>query len=463
MAKRSRIRHHLAPCVALGVTVLSSGCVAEQEEEEPIGVTEQAATSPSASTFPATYARQWMTMLANSIKGDGSHPVVAARQYTYGAIVIYESVVNGMPGYRSLGGQINGLGELPKPQAGKQYDWPTVLAQTMHRVITETYIYPLRVFFEFTTLTQAALNELGPAQIGYRRVDGVPEQVMNDSLAYANVLADSLIQWVTSDGYAEARFKGWIPPTGPDKWVPTGFSDTDKVANPEEPWFGQIVRPVVMTSPSECAPPEPPPFSTTPGSEFYEAAKEVYETEVNITDEQREIGAFWADVPKASATPPGHWLALATKYVRAGTLAQAAYGYAQGLLGVHDAAIAVWNEKYRSNLLRPETYIRRHIDPNWTPTWATPKFPSYTSGHSGFSGAASRLMKVAFGESQPIVDDTKLRRGYGPRTFATWDQAAEEAADSRLYGGIHYRFDNDAGLVSGRCVAAKAMERIHFQ
>jgi len=462
MIMRARVGSHLVPCLALGVSVFGSGCVAETQEEEPVGITEQATTSPDASTFPSTYARQWMTNLSNCIKFDNSHPVVAARQFSYGAVAIYESVVNGMPGYRSLGGQLNGLGELPKPAAGKTYDWPTVLAQTMHRVALETYVFPLRLFFEFTTSSEASLGELGPAQIAYRRLAGVSAKVSEDSIAYANQLADVLVAWINSDGYKEARFKGWIPPEGPDKWVPTGFSDTDKVVNPEEPWFGLMVRPLVMKSQDECRPPGAPAFSTDPDSEFYKAAKEVYDTERHLTDEQREIGAFWADVPGASATPPGHWLALATKYARPLTLDKAAFGYAQGLLALHDAAVAVWNEKYSSNILRPETYIRRHIDPNWNSQWPSPKFPSYTSGHSGFSGSSARMLKVAFGENGPIVDDTKLRRGYGARTFATWDDAAQEAADSRLYGGIHYRFDNEDGLTSGHCVADKALERVKF-
>ncbi|MFO0738120.1 MAG: vanadium-dependent haloperoxidase [Labilithrix sp.] len=452
------------PCLALSICAVASGCTGETNDDGDVGSTSQAVVSPNTDTFPSTYARQWMTNLSNSVKGDRIHPVVAARTYSYGAIAIYEALVNGMPGYRSLGGQVNGLGQMPTPDANKVYDWPTVLAQTMRRVSMETYVFPLRLFFEYTTNTEASLDELGPAQIGHRLVAGVTPQVSADSIAFGNQLADKLVAWINSDGYSVARFKGWVPPVGPDKWVPTGFSDTDKVANPEEPWFGQLVRPIVLTSPDECKPPPPPPFSTDPSSQWYIEAKEVYDTERNATDEGREIAAFWADVPGASATPPGHWVALATKMVRSRNLnlAQAAYGYAQGIISVHDAAIAVWNEKYRSNTLRPETYIRRHIDPGWQATWPAPRFPAYTSGHSGFSGAASRTLKEAFGDG-PIVDDTKVRRGYAARTFANWDAAANEAADSRLYGGIHFRMDNVQGLNSGHCVADKVLERVHFR
>lgn len=458
---RVRVRAHLVPCVALGVSIFGSGCVAEPEEQEAVGVSEQAATSPDATSFPATYARQWMTNFSNSVKGDMHHPVVAARTFTYGAVAIYEAVVNGMPGYRSLGGQLNGLGEMPTPVPGVTYDWPTVLAQTMHRVASETYVFPLRVFFEFTTLTEVSLASLGPAQIAFRLAEGVSATTSAASVAFGDELADVLVEWINSDGYAEARFKGWIPPEGPDKWVPTGFADVDKVRPPDQPGFATMVRPLVMTDPSECAPEAPPEFSTDPSSEFYQAALEVYDVEVNLSDEEREIARFWDDYPGDTPTPTGHWLALTTKYVRGGTLAEAAYGYAQASLTHHDAAIAIWNEKYRSNLIRPETYIRRHIDPHWRPFLRTPYFPTYVSGHSGFSGAAAEMMKVAFGDG-PVVNDTKLRRGFAPRTFPNWEAVAVEASTSRLYGGIHYTFDNVVGLEVGQCVAEKAIARVQF-
>jgi hypothetical protein len=454
-----RTARHLVPCVALGVTVFGSGCVAEPEE--PVAIVEQASSSTDASSFPATYARQWMTNLANCVQGDGISPPVAARTYSYGAIAIYESVVHGMPGYRSLVGQVNGLDALPLPDAGATYDWPTVLAATMGEVTLATYVFPLRVFFEFTTTSEAPIRALPTAQIGYRRTAGVPEPVIESSVDYGKRLGQALAAWIDSDGYHAVRFKGWIPPKGPDKWVPTGFSDDDKVANPAEPGFGTL-RGLVLDSPDECRPAGPPAFSTDPGSEFYQSAYEMWQIDKNLTDEQRDIARFWADGPVETGTPPAHWLALATKYLRATNLAEAAHGYALASLGHYDAFIASWQTKYEHNLLRPQTYIRRHIDPDFRPLLGTPQFPAYVSGHSTVSGAADVLMTAAFG-SGPVVDDTKVRRGYLPRHYASFTEAANEAGMSRLYGGIHYDFDNDDGLDVGRCVGQKALQRVAFR
>jgi membrane-associated phospholipid phosphatase len=465
MTERRQALCGLTMLLAIGAT----GC----DEAEPAGerVSEAAeASSAGTATFPATFARQWMTNLANSVKGDGISPPVAARTYAYGGIAVWEAVVHGIPGGQSLAGQLNGLDALPEPDPGLEYDWPTVLAWTMHRMSgvapgpgglpaqAGTYVYPERVFFEFTTGSQASLTALGPQQIGYRRVDGVPEQVIEDSMAYADQLANALIAWANADGYNEARYKGFIPPEGPDKWVPTGFSDADKVANPAEPGFGGL-RPLVLTSPDECAPPPPVAFSTSSSSDFYAQANAVYLTDANLTDEQIEIARFWADGPGATATPAGHWMALVTKYVRSGNLADATRAYALSGIGYMDAFVAVWESKFEYNLLRPETYIRRHIDSDWTPLLPTPQFASYVSGHSGVSGASAVLLTDLFG-TDPVVDNTKLLRGFGVRNYDDFFDAASEAAESRLYGGIHYPMDNSEGQTLGECVGTAVRDRV---
>ncbi|HEU4405931.1 MAG TPA: vanadium-dependent haloperoxidase [Polyangiaceae bacterium] len=421
--------------------------------------------SLDATEFPAHYARQWMTNVANSVKYDGISPPVAARAYTYTSVALYESVVHGIPGARSLAGQLNGLDALPLPAAGLAYDWPTVLAHTMDRLVRHelpgtVFVFPNRLFFEFTTFTQASLWILGPTQIGYRRAAGVPPAVIDNSIAYADQLADALIPWVLADGYFAVRYKGYIPPEGPQYWAPTGFSDADKVANPDEPNFGKV-RTLVLAGPEECEAPPPPPFSTDPSSAMYAEANAVYQTDVNLTDPQIEIARFWADGPRDTATPAGHWVAIATQFLRPKTLAEAVTGYAQTSLGYLDAFVSVWHTKYKYSLLRPETYIRRHIDPFWRPLLPTPQFPEYVSGHSAQSMAAAVLFTDTFGAG-PFTDNTKLRRGFGPRSFASFTDAAFEASASRQYGGIHYPVGNAEGRDMGVCVGNAVRDRVHF-
>lgn len=447
---------------ALAVVASLVGCAGEHTptEQDVAAQKTTAVASPTADTFPAHYARQWMTALSNCVKGDSISPPVAARTYAYGGITLYESVVHGMPGHLSLAGQLNGLTGLPTPDPGLEYDWPTVLAQAMSVMAIQTYVFPERLFFEFTTQCQATLQALGPAQIGYRQAAGVSPAAIGNSMAYGAALGDAIATWAREDGYNEIRYKGFLMPEGPDKWVPTGYSNAERVANPIEPYFG-VLRPLVLNAPNECEPPPPVPFSTVPGSDMYNQADAVYQTDLALTKEQRLIAEFWADPPHATNTPAGHWLNIATSFVRNGNLADAASAYAITGIGYQDAFIAVWESKYHYNLLRPETYIRRYIDPNWHSQWPAPQFPEYVSGHSGLSGASAVTFTSVFGNI-PFVDNTKARLGFEPHSYNNFSEAAQEAMMSRLYGGIHYPMGNSEGLAVGQCVGNAVTSRVHL-
>ena len=123
-----------------------------------------------------------------------------------------------------------------------------------------------------------------------------------------------------------------------------------------------------------------------------------------------------------------------------------------------DAFIAAWHTKYALNLQRPVTYVQLVMDSNWVPTLMhTPPFPEYPSGHSVQSSAAQAVLAQSFGADTPFTDNTHNDRGWGPRTFKNFKSAADEAALSRLYAGIHYRFGVTGGQAQGACVAQKIL------
>ena len=193
-------------------------------------------------------------------------------------------------------------------------------------------------------------------------------------------------------------------------------------------------------------------------------AMEVYTTVKNLTPAQLETALYWADDPVLTATPPGHSFAIATEVLRQenASLAQAAETYARIGMAVADSFIACWNVKFVYNRVRPITYIRQVIDPTWntpeiTDPVLTPPFPEYPSGHSTESGAAAAVLTALFGDDYTFVDHAQDRLGFAPRTYPSFEAAAEEAAVSRLYGGIHFRSGNEAGLVQGRCIGEKVM------
>ena len=189
------------------------------------------------------------------------------------------------------------------------------------------------------------------------------------------------------------------------------------------------------------------------GSAFYAEANECYRVTSDLTPDQEMIARFWSDDPGQTATPPGHSISIVTQVARELilTLDRAAEAYAKVGIAVADAFISCWRTKYQYNLLRPVTYIRRVIDPSWTPLLVTPPFPEYTSGHSVQSAAAAQVLTGLFGELA-FSDHTHDARGLPSRSFRSFREAAEEAAISRMYGGIHFRAAIERGLEQGACI-----------
>jgi hypothetical protein len=266
-------------------------------------------------------------------------------------------------------------------------------------------------------------------------------------------VAEAVYRWSMSDGGHAAELRNfpadYVPPTGNGLWVatPPGF------ANAMLPTWGAN-RPFVLESGGACGPPPPPAYSTDPGSAFYAEAAEVYQAVNGLTEEQRAIADFWADNPGETSTPPGHSLAITSQVLREESvgLGQAAEAYARAGMATADAFIGCWNAKYTYNLVRPVSYIQQELDPEWTSPVVTPPFPEYTSGHSVQSAAVAAVLTDLFGAEYAFTDRAHEGRGLAARPFASFDAFAEEAAISRLYGGIHYRAAIEEGLEQGRCI-----------
>lgn len=237
--------------------------------------------------------------------------------------------------------------------------------------------------------------------------------------AIGREIAEGLLAEAASDG-SDRAWTG-TPPTGPGVW----FSSANPVAAPLRPSWGSV-RPWAMRSGDQFRPPPPPAWGSP---EFAEALAEVRRASDERTPEQLRIARFWADGAGTSG-PPGHWNAIAADLLsRQGVSAErAAHVLAVLNVAMVDAGIACWDSKYEYWLIRPS-----QVDPRITTPVGLPNFPSYVSGHATFSGAAGEVLGTLF----------PSRRG---ELLAM----ADEAAMSRLYGGIHYRFDSDVGLDMGR-------------
>jgi hypothetical protein len=269
-----------------------------------------------------------------------------------------------------------------------------------------------------------------------------------------------------NDNYNQTRTmpKFTVNTDDPSRWQPTPPAYMDGI----EPHWNKI-RPFVIDSASQFKPTPPPPFSMEKGTDFYKEVKEVYDISNKITkegdnSEEIAIAQFWDCNPYVSVTrghlmfatkkisPGAHWIGIAkiASKMTNSDFNKTVYAYTKTSIAIADAFISCWDEKYRSNLIRPETLINEHIDENWKPVLQTPPFPEYTSGHSVVSGAAATALTDIFGDDFAFADDTEIAFGLPIRSFASFDQAADEAAISRMYGGIHYRKAVAIGVKQGR-------------
>jgi membrane-associated phospholipid phosphatase len=288
-----------------------------------------------------------------------------------------------------------------------------------------------------------------------------PLEVTQRSETFGKLMAMAVMTWARTDGGHEAwgplrrSQANYVPPSGAGQWAAT----PPAFAAPLLPWWGSV-RPFVLAAPGDCPAPPPPAFSEDANSAFYKEAAEVYRISNAATQAQRQFALYWADDPAKTPTPAGHWVFIAGDVLkdRKANLADAAQVYARLNIAMNDAFIAAWHAKYSINLLRPVTYVQLAIDSNWVPTLMhTPPFPEYPSGHSVQSSAAAAVLAQAFGANTAFMDNTHNDRGWGPRTFTSFKAAAEEAALSRLYAGIHFRAGVVAGQVQGQCVAGKVL------
>jgi PAP2 superfamily protein len=396
--------------------------------------------------------------LTSVIVYDIFSPPQASRAYAYASVAAYEALRHDDPTYRTLAGQLNGLTSVPAPQPDAEYYLPLA---GVHAFMTVG---------KALTFSQKRMDSLRTALQERIRRMGVPTPVFDRSVAYGEQVAQHILAWSKKDNFLQTRgYSKYTVTSEPGRWVPTPPAYMDGV----EPNWARV-RPFVLDSSSQFRPKPPLPFDMTEGSPFFLQVKEVFDTGVRLTDEQRAIAAFWDCNPYVmnvrghamfatkKITPGGHWMGIVATagHKSRATLMQSAEAYARTAIALADAFISVWDEKYRSNLVRPETLINAHLDESWQPLLQTPPFPEYTSGHSGISTAAAIVLTDQFGDGFAFNDSTEVAYGLPARSFSSFTQAAAEAAISRLYGGIHYRMAIEEGVDQGRRVGQLVLQKV---
>lgn len=387
-------------------------------------------------------------------------PPVASRIYLYPNIAAYEIIAQNNSKYESLEGQLKGLDSIPK------LDLKSGVNKNLAALIAHIEVSKQLIFSE------EALEKYRDSL--YNKWKGENTDEFEVSKEYGLKVAERIKKWMGKDNYKQTRTmsKFSVFANQPGRWQPTPPAYMDAV----EPHWGEI-RTLVMDSASQFRPIPPYPFSVDKNSAFYKEAKETYDVGNLISEKLKEveknkskmipeestIATFWDCNPYATIsqghmmfakkknTPDAHWINI-TKIALIKTNSNfetTVFAFTKTSIGIFESFISCWDEKFRSNVVRPETYINQNIDENWRPQLQTPPFPEYTSGHSVVSSCSSIILTSIFGDNFGYVDDSEFYFGLPNRSFKSFKQAAAEASISRLYGGIHYRAAIENGVVQG--------------
>lgn len=400
--------------------------------------------------------------LTDVIVHDVFSPPVAARIYAYTHLAAYEALRWDKGTFPSLTAQLRGFSKIPEPQDdGAIHCFPLAAAHAF------VGVSKMLVFSD--TMLERKVRPVFQKLANLH----LPKAVEVRSIAYADKIVAAIAERIKTDKYKETRgFSRYTPKTAAGNWEQTPPDYMDAI----EPHWRKIL-PFVLDSASQFKPIRPAAYSQDPASPFFKDMMFVYTTSQTLTEEQKAIANFWDCNPFVThneghlmfatkkITPGGHWMGIAriaclkTK----ADIFKSAQTYALTAVTMNDAFISCWDEKYRSEYVRPETAIRNLKDPKWFPLLQTPPFPEYTSGHSVVSSASAVVLTKLYGDSFAYVDSVEVNYGLPPRSFDSFAAAASEASRSRLYGGIHFLPAIENGVKQGKAVGSFIANKIITQ
>ncbi|HEX7183923.1 MAG TPA: vanadium-dependent haloperoxidase [Thermoanaerobaculia bacterium] len=375
----------------------------------------------------------WNNVLLDAIRTDRTAPPKASLYMAAVHVAIYDAVNGILGGYTPFHVTASAPAGASAEAAASAAAHKTLVA-----------LFPA----QRTTIDAALTTSLAAIPDGTAKAAGI---------SWGESVADQILALRADDHSADVV--SYEAPTGAFWWAPTAPAFAAAVL-PNWP----IVTPWCMTRGSQFRQGTPPPAGSAEYTAAFNEVKRIGRSNSpHRTADQTQIALFWADGP-GTATPPGHWLVIAQGISQQEhlSLLENARLFALLSITVADAAIVSWDYKYSSNSWRPITGIQHAdvdgnpdttADPRWEPLIATPPFPSYTSGHSTFSGSAARILELFFGTDTISFTTTSDGLPGVQRSFTSFSRAAEEAGQSRIYGGIHWQFDNKQGLASGRTLA----------
>jgi hypothetical protein len=391
----------------------------------------------------------WLDFHCKMVRSATGIPHVSySRHFAYTAIAAYESIVSSNSSYQSLAGQLTDLKKLPA--APKEVYWPASL--------NAAYAAMMREFYASFGANKNRIDSMEEVQRTSFAKAGISEKLIGNAEIYGKAIAASVLGWSGADSYNST--KEFTPEKGEGLWEPTppSFTAANVPYWSEKRSFTNNLFSVFSLA--------KPLYASDTATDFYKMAKEVYDVSRNLTPEQRAIGLYWDDSPNGKyMTVFGHWTSILNSLIKTHDLSliKATEAFAVMSMSMHEASILAWKGKYENKVVRPITYIQKHIDKTWTPLIATPPHPEFPAAHATLSNAAAIALCAFFGETCALTDKSYIDIGMAERSYPSLQEAAKEAGYSRLYGGIHYRYSIEQGFLLGAAAANKVLKEVSFE
>lgn len=404
-----------------------------------------------AKKYSSEGVRDWMALQLKILRSTTVTPPVInnSRYFAYTGIALYESLVPGMPKYRSLVGQLQGLPNLPFVNEDDKYYWPAVANASL--------AYMNKNLLSFTNVPNKQSMDSLENALNQVYMGEVSTEVFNRSVNYGQAVAQVIYNWSLSDGSLSV-FPPYVPPVGPGLWQPT----PPAFVPASTPYWGTN-RLLVASSLNNSFPPPFASYSTDPSSAYYAGEKEVYDVSQSLTPSQIAQALYYRDNPGWPAG--GHYLSILMQSLEKAnsSLDIAAISYAKVGIAMNDCIIGCWEAKYFYNIQRPIDYIRGVLGhSSWNPLFPTPPHPDYPSGHSTTAGAAEVMLTNVFGPNFQLVNHSYDFLGMPPQTYTSFSDMAQQIGDARVLAGIHTRYACNEARIQGQKIAQNILNTLQF-
>jgi len=424
-------------------------------EEFPTAASQDHGHLVQTKKFAATVAQKWQDLQNRFLRTPtntnpfGRH---GHRWFAYCGIALYESVVQGMPAYQSLDDQLTDMPDMPSTEPGRAYHWPTAANAAL--------AFMNKKFFTVANVGAANVASMDSLE---NALNSQYESEINNpatsqrSKDFGRTVAERIYNWSTTDGSLNSN-----PPyvmAALPLWQPTA-PNSSTVA---DPYWGNN-RLLVQGSTTGIASPLPPPYSTVPGSDYYNMVKEVYDVSQTLTAADSATAFYFRDQPGFQAGTAYVSMFQQVMNIENPQLDFYALAHAKVGIALYESMISCWKIKYTVLVDRPIRYIRTVLNhPTWNPLFPTPGHPDYPSGHSQNGGAFAAVMTTILGDNYQFTLHTYDNLGMTPRTYNSFDEMAVNVGRSRVLAGIHYTYSCVEGKSMGEKIAWNVLNILKFK